>query len=53
MDDDDVTFAPEEAELRNDEKVCLVCMYAHFFRIDCPNCAAKTIQEYKELAGLK
>lgn len=49
--EEDVTFRPDEAELREDEVVCSGCNYTHFHRIDCPNCFPKTKTEYERLSG--
>lgn len=51
MDDEDVTFRPDEAELRPDEKVCDGCYYTHYHRTECPNCFPKTKTEYERLSG--
>ncbi len=50
--DEDVTFRPDEAELREDETVCTTCNYTHFHRIPCPNCQPLSTQRYLELAGV-
>ena len=50
--EEDVTFRPEEAELRKDEKVCPMCHYVHYFWIKCPTCEPKSKAEYERLSGV-
>jgi hypothetical protein len=49
--EEDVTFRPDEAEVRPDEKECTVCHYLHFHKISCPNCYPLTKTEYEKLSG--
>lgn len=51
IEDEDVTFRPDEAEIRPDEKECDTCHYLHFHKIDCPNCKPKSKTEYERLSG--
>jgi hypothetical protein len=49
--DEDVTFRPDEAEIRADEVVCEDCNYLHYYLITCPNCHPLTKVQYEKLAS--
>jgi hypothetical protein len=51
VEEEDVTFRPDEAEIRADEKECPFCHYLHYFWIKCPECFPLTKVEYERLSG--
>jgi hypothetical protein len=51
IEDEDITFRPDEAEIRSDERECPFCHYLHYFWIKCPECFPLTKTEYERLTN--